>query len=158
MDCNLKSWEWVVGSGNSTFCKTRALRKWKTPENQDLYLYSLLKTKKGNTFLTSIRCYGNLRKVPPFLMKSRILLRFCRRYKVNELSRVIFISHQSQKSWKEKFLEFFQLCAFFFKVKRSRLFSPFFCFKFGLLSGQLSSKGGNLILRSSRLTAVKNER
>ena len=30
---------------------------------------------------------------------------------MNQLSWVIFISHQSQKSWKEKFLEFFQLCA-----------------------------------------------
>ena len=35
-----------------------------------------LKLNKGNPFLTSTRCYGNLRKVPPFLMKSRIFLGF----------------------------------------------------------------------------------
>ena len=125
----------VVGSGNCTFCKKRGLRKWKTPKNQDLYLYSILKTEKRKSFfnfqsplwkleksaplsnqwsvpaillftknadyenekclkikvficilhskqqkdtlfLTSTRRYENLRKVPPFLIKSGTFLGF----------------------------------------------------------------------------------
>ena len=121
--------------------------------------YSTL--KKGNPFLTSSRHYGNLRKVPPFLTKSGIFLGFVfdiKSCKVKQLSWVIFISHESQKSWKETFLEFFQLFAFFFKVKKkSRRFSSFFIWSlwadscqikagmpiFSPLNWQLSKMTGN---------------
>ena len=102
--------------------------------------YSTL--KKGNPFLTSSRHYGNLRKVPPFLTKSRIFLGFVfdiKSCKVKQLSWVIFISHESQKSWKETFLEFFQLFAFFFKVKKSRPFSSFFVWSFWADSCQIKA-------------------
>ena len=47
------------------------------PKNQGVYLYFTLKTKKKDTFfLTFTRCYENLIKVPPSLMKSRIFLGF----------------------------------------------------------------------------------
>ena len=47
------------------------------PKNQGDSLYFTLKTKKkGYLFLTFTRLYENLRKVPPFLMKSRIFLGF----------------------------------------------------------------------------------
>ena len=132
----------MVGSGNSTFCKKRRLRKWKTPKNQYLSCILYSKRKKGNPFLTSSRHYGNLRKVPPFLTKSRIFLGFVfdiKSCKVKQLSWVIFISHESQKSWKETFLEFFQLFAFFFKVKKSRPFSSFFVWSFWADSCQIKA-------------------
>ena len=132
----------MVGSGNSTFCKKRGLRKWKTPKNQDLYLYSILNTEKRNPFLTSSRHYGNLRKVPPFLTKSRIFLGFVfdiKSCKVKQLSWVVFISHESQKRWKEAFLQFFQLFAFFSKVKESRPFSSFFIWSFWADSCQIKA-------------------
>ena len=132
----------MVGSGNSTFCKKHRLRKWKTPKNQYLSCILYSKRKKGNPFLTSSRHYGNLRKVPPFLTKSRIFLGFVfdiKSCKVKQLSWVIFISHESQKSWKETFLEFFQLFAFFFKVKKSRPFSSFFVWSFWADSCQIKA-------------------
>ena len=136
------SYQSVVSSGNSTFCKKRRLRKWKTPKNQYLSCILYSKRKKGNPFLTSSRHYGNLRKVPPFLTKSRIFLGFVfdiKSCKVKQLSWVIFISHESQKSWKETFLEFFQLFAFFFKVKKSRPFSSFFIWSFWADSCQIKA-------------------
>ena len=68
-------------------------------------------------------------KSAPFSHEKRDIFRICLRYKANQLSWVIFISQQSQKSWKEKFLEFFQLCTFFFKVRKSTS-SLFLCLVF----------------------------
>ena len=49
----------------------------KMPKCQGVCLYFTLKTKKKDTpFLTFTRHYENLRKPPPFLMKSRIFLGF----------------------------------------------------------------------------------
>ena len=85
-------------------------------------LYSKLKKRKP--FFNASRHYGNLRKVPPFSHEKRDIFRICLRYKVKQLSWVIFISHGSQKSWKETFLEFFRLFAFFFKAKKVEFFPP----------------------------------
>ena len=113
----------MVGSGSSTFCKKRGLRKWKTSENQDLYLYFILKTEKRKPFFNFHSLLWKPEKSAPFPHEKQYIFRTCLRYKVNELSWVIFTSHQSQKSWKEKSLEFFQLCAFFFKVRKVDFFN-----------------------------------
>ena len=55
----------VVGSGNCTFCKKRGLRKWKTPKNQDLYLYSILKTEKRKSFFNFQSPLWKLEKSAP---------------------------------------------------------------------------------------------
>ena len=120
----------MVGSGNSTFCKKRSLRKWKTPKYQDLYLYSILKTGKRKPSFNLQSPLWKLEESAPFSHEKRNIFMICLRYKVKQLSWVIFISHESQKSWKEIFLEFFQLFAFFFKVKKSRPFSSFFVWSF----------------------------
>ena len=44
------------------------------------------KQQKDTLFLTSTRRYENLRKVPPFLIKSGTFLRICLRYKLKQLS------------------------------------------------------------------------
>ena len=117
----------MVGSVNSTFCKKRRLRKWKTPKNQHLYFYWTLKTEKRKPFFNFQSPLWKLEKSAPFSHEKPDILKIFLRYKVKQLSWVIFISHESQKSWKETFLEFFQLFAFFFKVKKkSRRFSSFF--------------------------------
>ena len=148
--------ESVVGSGNSTFCKKRWLRKWKRPKNQDLYLYSILKTEKRKLFFNFQSPLWKLEKSAPFSHEKPDIFRIFLRYKVKQLSWVIFISHESQKSWKEKFLESFQLFSFFFKVKKKSTFFLFLCLV--LLGGQLSNKGGNPNLQSSQLTTVKNDK
>ena len=129
----------MVGSGNSTFCKKRGLRKWKPPKNQDLYLYSILKTEIRKPFFNFQSPLWNLEKSAPFSHGKPDVFRMCLRHKVNQLSSVIFISHESRKSWKETFLEFFQLFAFFFKVKKSRPFSSFFVWSFWADSCQIKA-------------------
>ena len=129
----------VVGSGNCTSCKKRGLRKWKTPKNQDLYLYSILKTEKRKSFFNFQSPLWKLEKSAPLSHEKRDIFRICVRYKVKQLSWVKLISHESQKSWKETFLEFFQLFAFFFKVKKSRPFSSFFVWSFWADSCQIKA-------------------
>ena len=129
----------MVGSGNSTFCKKRRLRKWKTPKNQYLYLYSILKTEKRKPFFNFQSPLWKLEKSAPFSHEKPDIFKIFLRYKVKQLSWVIFISHESQKSWKETFLEFFQLFAFFFKVKKSRPFSSFFVWSFWADSCQIKA-------------------
>ena len=51
------------------FTKKRGLRQWKMPKNQGVSHSKLI---IGYLFLTFTCRYENLRKVPPFLMKSRI--------------------------------------------------------------------------------------
>ena len=129
----------MVGSGNSTFCKKRRLRKWKTPKNQYLYLYSILKTEKRKPFFNFQSPLWKLEKSAPFSHEKPDIFKIFRRYKVKQLSWVIFISHESQKNWKETFLEFFLLFAFFFKVKQSRPFSSFFVWSFWADSCQIKA-------------------
>ena len=131
--------ESVVGSGNSTFCKKRRLRKWKTPKNQYLYLYSILKTEKRKPFFNFQSPLWKLEKSAPFSHEKPDIFKIFLRYKVKQLSWVIFISHESQKNWKETFLEFFLLFAFFFKVKQSRPFSSFFVWSFWADSCQIKA-------------------
>ena len=80
-------------------------------------------------------------KSAPFSHKKRDIFRICLRYKVNQFSWVIFISHYSQKSEKGKFLKFFQLFAFLYKVEKSRLcnLSLFRLFGWQLSRWQLST-------------------
>ena len=129
----------MVGSANSTFCKKRGFRKWKTPKNQDLYLYSILNTEKRKPFFNFQSPLWKLEKSAPFSHEKPDIFKIFLRYKVKQLSWVIFISHESQKSWKETFLEFFQLFAFFFKVKKSRPFSSFFVWSFWADSCQIKA-------------------
>ena len=119
----------VVGSGNCTFCKKRGLRKWKTPKNQDLYLYSILNTEKRKPFFNFQSPLWKLEKSAPFSHEKPDIFKIFLRYKVKQLSWVIFISHESQKSWKETFLEFFQ----------SRPFSSFFVWSFWADSCQIKA-------------------
>ena len=127
---NTRCGQSVVGSGNSTFCKKRGFTKWKTPRNQDLHLYSILNTEKRKPFFNFQSPLWKLEKSAPFSHEKPDIFKIFLRYKVKQLSWVIFISHESQKSWKETFLQFFQLFAFFFKVKKSRPFSSFFIWSF----------------------------
>ena len=129
----------MVGSGNSTFCKKRRLRKWKTPKNQYLYFYSILKTEKRKPFFNFQSPLWKLEKSAPFSHEKPDIFKIFLRYKVKQLSWVIFISHESQKNWKETFLEFFLLFAFFFKVKQSRPFSSFFVWSFWADSCQIKA-------------------
>ena len=78
------------------------------------------------------------KKSAPFSHEMPGILRICLRYKVNQLSWVIFISHQSQKSLK-KFVELFQLCSFFFKIKKVDFFPLSL---FGLLADSCQIKAG----------------
>ena len=127
----------MVVSGNSTFCKKRRLRKRKTPKN--LYLYSILKTEKRKPLFNFQSPLWKLEKSAPFSHEKPDILKIFLRYKVKQLSWVIFISHESQKNWKETFLEFFLLFAFFFKVKQSRPFSSFFVWSFWADSCQIKA-------------------
>ena len=103
------------------------------------------KLKKGYPFFNFHSPLRKPKKSAPFPHEKPDVFRICLRHKVNQLSSVIFISHESRKSWKETFLEFFQLFAFFFKVKKSRLFpGPFLCLVF--------------LAECTRLTAVKKGR
>ena len=129
----------VVGSGKSTFCKKTRIKKLKTPKNQDLYLYPILNTEERKPFFNFQSPLRKLEKRAPFSHEKQNIFRICLRYKVKQLSWVIFISHESQKSWKETFLEFFQLFAFFFKVKKSRPFSSFFVWSFWADSCQIKA-------------------
>ena len=121
----------VVGSANSTFCKKRGFRKWKTPKDQDLYLYSILNAGKRKLFFNfqSALILWKLEKSAPFSHEIPGIFRICLRCKVmqsEELSWVIFISHESQKSWKEK-------------VKESRPFSSSFIWSFWADSCQIKA-------------------
>ena len=118
----------VVGSGNSTFCKKTRIKKWKTPKNQDLYLYPILNTEERKPFFNFQSPLWKLEKRAPFSHEKQNIFRIRLRYKVKQLSWVIFISHESQKSWKETFLEFFSnFCLFLQNKKKVDLF-PFFLF------------------------------
>ena len=115
------------------------------PKNQGVYLYFTLKTKKKRipSFFNFHSLLWKPDKSAPVSHEKSDIFRICLWYKLNQLSWVIFISHYSQKSWKEKFREFFQLFAFSFKVEKSRLFpAPFSAFSFGPLDWQLSKNGG----------------
>ena len=129
----------MVGSVNSTFCKKRRLRKWKTPKNQYLHFYSTLKTEKRKPFFNFQSPLWKLEKSAPFSHEKPDIFKIFLRYKVKQLSWVIFISHESQKNRKETFLEFFLLFAFFFKVKQSRPFSSFFVWSFWADSCQIKA-------------------
>ena len=118
--------------------KTR-ITKMKTSKNQDLYLYSILKTEKSKPFFNFQSPLWKPEKSAPFSHEKSEIFRICLRCRVKQLSWVIFISHESQKSWKETFLEFFRLFAFFFKVKKSRLFSSFFVWSFWADSCQIKA-------------------
>ena len=109
------------------------------PKNQDLYLYSILNTEKRKPFFNFQSPLWKLEKSAPFSHEKPDIFKIFLRYKVKQLSWVIFISHESQKSWKETFLEFFQLFAFFFKVKKSRPFSSFFVWSFWADSCQIKA-------------------
>ena len=145
---------WISGRFRQFyFLQKTLITKIKRPKNQDLYLYSVLKTEKRKPFFHFQSPLWKLEESAPFSHEKRDIFRICIRYKVKQFSWVIFISHESQKSWKEKFLEFFQLFAFFFKVKKKATFSRFFCLVFlggkaGIsifspLNWQLSKMTGN---------------
>ena len=122
---------WISGRFRQFyFLQKTLITKIKRPKNQDLYLYSVLKTEKRKPFFHFQSPLWKLEESAPFSHEKRDIFRICIRYKVKQFSWVIFISHESQKSWKEKFLEFFQLFAFFFKVKKSRPFPAFFVWSF----------------------------
>ena len=91
----------MVGSGNSTFCKNSGVRRWKTPINQDLYLYSILKTKKRKPFFNFQSPLWKLEKSAPFSHEKPEIFRICLLYIVKQVSWVIFISYEWQKSWKK---------------------------------------------------------
>ena len=97
------------------------------------------KLKKGYPFFNFHSPLRKPKKSAPFPHEKPDVFRICLRHKVNQLSSVIFISHESRKSWKETFLEFFQLFAFFFKVKKSRPFSSFFVWSFWADSCQIKA-------------------
>ena len=99
------------------------------------------KQKKGHPFFNFDPPLWKPEKSAPFSHKKRDIFRICLRYKVNQFSWVIFISHYSQKSEKGKFLKFFQLFAFLYKVEKSRLcnLSLFRLFGWQLSRWQLST-------------------
>ena len=131
---------WISGRFRQLyFLQKTLITKIKRPKNQDLYLYSVLKTEKRKPFFHFQSPLRKLEESAPFSHEKRDTFRICIRYKVKQFSWVIFISHESQKSWKEKFLEFFQLFAFFFKVKKSRPFSSFFVWSFWADSCQIKA-------------------
>ena len=131
---------WISGRFRQFyFLQKTLITKIKRPKNQDLYLYSVLKTEKRKPFFHYQSPLWKLEESAPFSHEKRDIFRICIRYKVKQFSWVIFISHESQKSWKEKFLEFFQLFAFFFKVKKSRPFSSFFVWSFWADSCQIKA-------------------
>ena len=70
---------------------------------------SIVKTKQRKPFFNFYSPLWKPEKSALFCHEMPDIFRICLRYKVNQLSLVIFIS---QKSWKKKFLEFFQLCLF----------------------------------------------
>ena len=70
---------------------------------------SIVKTKQRKPFFNFYSPLWKPEKSALFCHEMPDIFRICLQYKVNQLSLVIFIS---QKSWKKKFLEFFQLCLF----------------------------------------------
>ena len=146
----------MVGSGNCTFCKKRGLRKWKTPKNQDLYLYSILKTEKRKSFFNFQSPLWKLEKSAPLSHEKPDIFRICVRYKVKQLSWVIFISHESQKKLERDISRVCSTFCLFLQGKKKSTFFLFLCLVF--LGGQVSNKGGNPNLQSSQLTAVKNDK
>ena len=120
-------------------------------------MVSIVKTKQRKPFFNSYSPLWKPEKSALFCHEMPDIFRICLRYKVNQLSLVIFIS---QKSWKKKFLEFFQLCLFFF-CKKLDLFPLSL---FGLFEGKLSNKGGKItgrfqlfyFLQKKQITKMKN--
>ena len=146
----LPTFAWQKGWGTNNWLVPAILLFTKKIKVFICILYS--KRKKGHPFFNFDPPVWKPEKSAPFSYKKRNIFRICLRYKVNQFSWVTFISHQSQKSEKGNFLEFFQLFAFLYKVEKRRLF---YLSLFRLFGGQLSKKGGNPNLRASRLTAVK---
>ena len=70
---------------------------------------SIVKTKQRKPFFNFYTPLWKPEKSALFCHEMPDIFRICLRHKVNQLSLVIF---KSQKSWKKKFLEFFQLCLF----------------------------------------------
>ena len=113
-------------------------------------MYCTLKTKKGYLLDSPL---WKPKKSAPFSRKRPDIIRICLRYKVNQLSWVIFISHWSQKRLER---EIYRVCSVFYLFIQSRKKSTFLYLSlFRLFGGQLSKKGENPNLWTSQLTAVK---
>ena len=129
----------MVGSGNSPFAKNADNENKKYLKIKVILYISHSKIKKRIPFFNFHSPLLKPEKSAPFSHEKPDILKIFLRYKVKQLSWVIFISHESQKNWKETFLEFFLLFAFFFKVKQSRPFSSFFVWSFWADSGQIKA-------------------
>ena len=114
------------------------------PKNQGVSLYCTLKTKKRIPFLTFTRRYENLRKVPLFLMKSRIFLGFV--FDINWgnfLEYYLYLTNR-KKAGKRNFSSFFSFLPLSLKSKKVDFFpTPFFVWYFwrNALDRQLSKTG-----------------
>ena len=123
-----------------------------TPMKNALKSRSLFAFYKGHLFLTSTRRYENLRKVPPFLIKSRTFLGLVFDIKwTNFLEKYSYLTNH-KKARKENFSSFFRFLPFYTKSKKV----DFFYFSlFRLFGGQLSKKAGN---QSSDLSSCQKRR
>ena len=109
------------------------------PKNQGLYVYFTLKTKKKDTFFNFHSSFWKPEKSTFFSQKKKDIFRICVRYKVNQLSWVIFLLTNRKKAEKRIFSSFFSFLSLLYKYKKSRFFFAFLCFDFLVDSCQIKA-------------------